>query len=192
MIFSLGELVDVVIMSMAIGYMFQDSFGNIAHRTESYDPLRHYKKRFDFSGFKFAVMAAAPAIILHELGHKFTALNFGFDATFHAAYTWLFIGVMLKLLNFGFIFFVPAYVSYSGAVSAMQSSMIAFAGPFVNLLLWVIPYVLLKQDIKMKSKTRALLFMTSRINMFLFIFNMLPIPMFDGYHVFRGLISAFF
>lgn len=192
MMFSLGELVDVVIMSMAIGYMFKDSFGNIAHRTESYDPLKHHRKKFDFSGFRFAVVAAAPAIILHELGHKFMALNFGFDATFHAAYTWLLIGVMLKLMNFGFIFFVPAYVSYSGAVSAMQSSMIAFAGPFVNLLLWIIPYMLLKQDIKMKSKTRALLFMTSRINMFLFIFNMLPIPMFDGYHVFRGLMSAFF
>ncbi|PIN85950.1 hypothetical protein COV19_07070 [Candidatus Woesearchaeota archaeon CG10_big_fil_rev_8_21_14_0_10_44_13] len=191
MIFSLQEIFDIAVMSGAIGYMFNDSFGSIAHRTEDYDPLTHYRKRFDFDSLMFAVIVAAPAIILHELGHKFVAMSFGFTAVFHAAYTWLFIGVILKLLNFGFIFFVPAYVSYSGLTSPLQSSMIAFAGPFVNLLLWIVPFIILKKDIKMKRKVRAFLFLTSRINMFLFIFNMLPIPMFDGYHVFQGLISAF-
>lgn len=191
MIFSLQEIIDVIIMTAAVGYIFHDVLGQVVHRKEDYDPLVHYKKRFDFNSLKFAAMVAAPAIIIHELGHKFVAMYFGYTATFHAAYIWLLIGVLLKLMNFGFIFLVPAYVSYSGAVNPLQSSLIAFAGPFVNLALWLVPLIILKQNVRMKSATRTFLTLTSRINMFLFIFNMIPIPGFDGYHVFSGILSLF-
>lgn len=192
MIFSFQEIIDIVIMSLAIGYIFHDIFGRAVHRREGYDPLTHHKRGFDWDSFRFAVLVTAPAVILHEFGHKFVAMSFGFNATFHAAYFWLFVGIMLKLLNFGFVFFVPAYVAYSGGALPLQGSMIAFAGPFVNLLLWIIPLVILRQNLRMKSVVKSFLFLTSRINMFLFIFNMLPIPPFDGYHVFNGLAAVFF
>jgi len=191
MIFSLGEIIDILIMTAAVGFIFKDAFGHAAHKREDYEPLVHYKRGFDFESFKFAAIVAAPAVILHELGHKFVAISFGFNATFHAAYFWLLIGVVLKLMNFGFIFFVPAYVSYAGAVSPLQSSLVAFAGPFVNLLLWIVPMIVLRQNLRMKSMTRSFLLLTSKINMFLFIFNMLPIPPFDGYHVFQGIFGLF-
>ena len=78
-----SEILDLALMTIFVGYIFSDV---IPVRRESYDPLVHYKKRFDFEALKFAIMATAPAIILHELAHKFVALSFGLDAVFYAFY----------------------------------------------------------------------------------------------------------
>ena len=210
MFFSFSELVDVVVMCLALGFIFKDFFRVHAFNARSvqhkHDPLAQYngqKKlgkfgaKLDFSGFKFAILVTAPAIILHELGHKVVALAYGMQATFHAAYGWLGIGILLKLMNFGFIFFVPAYVSISGRVSPLEHSLIAFAGPAVNLSLFLICLGILKNKDVMKicgkkyKRWIPAIVLTKRINMFLFIFNMLPIPMFDGFKVYEGLVKLF-
>jgi len=72
----------------------------------------------------------------------------------------------------------------------LQSALIAGAGPFMNLLLWQISSFIIKHK-KVNQKYLPLLLITSKINMFLFIFNMLPFFMFDGYKVFNGLIRTF-
>ncbi len=188
-----GEIIDLVLMTFFVGYIFS---GIIPVRRESYDPLVHYKRGFDFEGLKFAIMATAPAIILHELAHKFVALGFGLDAIFYAFYRnsfTLILGVMTiisKLTGFGFMFFVPGFVGISGNGTQLQFALAALAGPLVNLILWLSAWYLLKNK-KYKKNHYLLLVLTSRINMFLFIFNMLPIPGFDGYKVFIGLIRAF-
>lgn len=188
-IISLMEMVDIIIMSAALGFIFS-RYIKLGPR-KHYDPLLHRPKFFDWQDFWFAVAITAPAIILHEFGHKFVALGFGFTASFHAAYMWLGIGVALSLMGTGFIFFIPAYVSILGTGTALQYSAIAFAGPGVNLVLWLGSWLFLKKKL-VKKKYIPLVFLTSRINMFLFIFNMLPIPMFDGFKVYQGLIQAFF
>lgn len=183
MIITIREIFDMVVMIAFVGYIFKDIFISPKQR----DPLEYYtKSRSD--NFKFAIMVTAPAILLHELGHKFVAISFGAQATFHAAYFWLFIGLILKMLNFGFIFFVPAFVTISGTVSAFQSSMIAVAGPFVNLVMWLGAKYMVKNKM-VKSKNVPLFLLTSKINMFLFFFNMLPIPPFDGFHFFSALFN---
>ena len=144
----------------------------------------------------FAAAVVAPAIIFHELGHKLVAMGYGLPATFHAAYSWLALGIVLKLLNFGFIFFVPAFVSFPATVTPLQSSLIAFAGPGVNLVLWLSALALLRyprmaRRIGIRERHLPILALTGRINMFLFIFNMLPLPFFDGAKVFSGLLSLF-
>jgi len=146
----------------------------------------HKASGFDWHAFWFAAMVTAPAIILHELGHKITALSFGLTAEFHAAYTWLAIGVILKLISFPFIFFVPAYVSIGGNPTVLQQVLTAFAGPCVNLVLFITAYVVLKIA-NLKNKPFQFWSLTKNINLFLFIFNMLPIPMFDGFTIFSGL-----
>lgn len=188
-----GEIIDLVLMTFFVGYIFS---GIIPVRRESYDPLVHYKKGFDFEGLKFAILATAPAIILHELAHKFVALGFGLNAVFFAFYRnsfTLMLGVFTiisKLTGFGFMFFVPGFVGISGNGTNLQFASTAFAGPLVNLILWLGSLYMLKTG-KYKKKYYLLLLLTSRINMFLFILNMLPIPGFDGYKVFSGLIRAF-
>ena len=187
------EIIDLIAMTFFVGYIFS---GMIPARRENYDPLVHYKRGFDFERLKFAIMATAPAIIVHELAHKFVALGFGLNAVFYAFYRSTFtlmLGVFTiisKLTGFGFMFFVPGYVSIGGTGTHLQFALTAFAGPFVNLILWLGSWYLLKNKFY-KKKHYLLLLLTSRINMFLFIFNMLPIPGFDGYKVFVELIRAF-
>lgn len=198
MFFSLQELLDIIIIVAFMGFIFKDLFRRPAMISRNYesDPIAYYKHKasigFNWNDFAFAAMVTAPAIILHEFGHKFVALGFGLNATFHAAYMFLGLGLLLKMMNFGFIFFVPAFVSYPALATASQSTLIAFAGPGVNLLLWLGSWLLLKQGIVKQRKWIAILALTSKVNMFLFIFNMIPIPPFDGFHVFRGLLGIVF
>ena len=188
-----GEIIDLVIMTFFVGYIFSDI---IPARRESYDPLLHYKMGFDFEGLKLAIMATAPAVIVHELAHKFAALGFGLNAVFFAFYRnsfTLMLGVLTiisKLTGFGFMFFVPGFVGISGNGTHLQFALTAFAGPFVNLILWLGALFLLKNKMY-KKKYFLLLILTQKINMFLFIFNMLPIPGFDGYNFFVQLIKIF-
>ena len=185
MMLTLMEIIDIVIITAVLGFIFMRHF-TIKQTPEDYIKLR----KFDWQSFKLACLITAPAIILHEFGHKFLAIAFGMEAVFNAAYFWLGIALLLTLASFPFIIFVPAYVSIFGDGTALQYSLIAFAGPFVNLFLWIGSLIIIK-TMKIKHRYIPLLVLTSRINMFLFIFNMIPIPGFDGYKVFSGLLSIF-
>src|SRR3989344_3025241 len=112
---TIGEIIDLVLMTFFVGYIFSGIIP--IRREESYDPLAHYRRGFDFEGFKFAIMATAPAIIVHDLAHKFVAIGFGLNAIFFAFYRDTFaliLGVLTivsKLTAFGFMFFVPGFVA---------------------------------------------------------------------------------
>lgn len=186
---SINEFFDLIIMTLGVGFIFMDFF---TPPQNTIDPLQQYKstkKKFDWHGLWIAILITAPAVIFHELAHKFTAMAMGLHATFHAAYTWLGLGIILKLLNTGFIFFVPGYVSTLGA-TALQHSLIAFAGPALNGILYLTAHMVLKTQKKLSPKAHFIWALTKRINGFLFIFNMIPLPFFDGGHVFRGLWSV--
>ena len=154
-------------------------------------------------------MLIAPTILLHELGHKFTALAFGATATFHAACSVAYIGsgffnflcgltivaIVLKVIGFGFLFFVPGYVSVGPGATELQYAIISFAGPAVHLIFWLGAAYILKQKKflrKMSRKQQLYLLFLRQVNMFLFIFNMIPIPGFDGFNFFSHLFHAFF
>ncbi|MBI3052081.1 M50 family metallopeptidase [Candidatus Woesearchaeota archaeon] len=188
MVFSLVELADLVVMIAAVAFIFKDSVRMPAKHDEQYDPLADFAKpRFDFEGFRTAVFVAGPAIALHELGHKMVALAAGIPAVFHANYLWLAVGVALKAVNSPFIFFVPGFVTHAAA-SPAASLLIGFAGPAVNLGLWLGSAAVVKWKKGLNSRALHILHMTGQINMFLFIFNMIPFPPFDGYTVFASLL----
>lgn len=177
----------MLIMTAFVGYIFRDIFGKF----QQVDVLTFKAGAFDWNAFKFAALITAPGLILHELAHKFVAMGFGMEATFHAAYPWLVLGLVMKLLNFGFIMFVPAFVSISGFGSPLQFSIIAFAGPGMNLLLWLGTNFLIKNN-KIPQKHMRIAFLTKEINKLLFIFNMIPLFNFDGAKVLSGLVQTFF
>ena len=186
------ELLDMIVMILAIGYIFHDVF-----RVQYNNPVERFlqkKRGFLWHDFWFACSVVAPAILLHELGHKLLAVSFGLNATFHAAYGWLLIGIVLKLLSFGFIFFVPAFVSITGAATPLQDAIISFAGPGVNLILWICSLLVIRnaKAFKLGPRSRYYFGLTKQINMFLFIFNMIPFPFFDGFSVFSNLFKVFF
>ncbi|HIH31394.1 TPA: hypothetical protein HA235_01680 [Candidatus Woesearchaeota archaeon] len=183
------EIFDMLLMIAVVGFIFKDTFKTPVKQN---DELSKYlrKSRFNWDDFWFAAMVTAPAILLHELGHKIIALNYGLSAVFNAAYIWLIVAVILKLISFPFIFFVPAYVQIIGAATTTQHTLIAFAGPGVNLILFLLALIITKTQ-KLKTKKLHFWVLTKNINLFLLIFNLLPIPGFDGYQVFSGLWKIF-
>ncbi len=189
------EFIDIIFMTVIIGLIFMDFF---KIKTPGRKPWTTAltQKWFNKESFLTAIMIIAPAIILHEFGHKFVAMSFGLNASFNAAYGWLIFALILKFVIPGFIFLVPAYVSISPGATALQSSTIAFAGPLVNLIIFgaiALFFIYAKsKKLQIKRKTMMILLFTKKVNLFLFIFNMLPIPGFDGFHVFSGLIKILF
>ncbi|MBU0628575.1 MAG: M50 family metallopeptidase [Nanoarchaeota archaeon] len=178
---------DLVIMTFAIGYIFSDFFRR--EPLEGYDPLKYYKKPQLWENIKFASMIAAPAVVLHELAHKFAAMSFGASATLHAPYFWYAIVILLKMMRFPLLFFVGGYVSHT-ALPPLESSIVAVAGPLTNLILWIACLAVVKYRL-INRKYYKILVPAAKINMFLFIFNMIPLPGFDGYHFISSLFSAF-
>lgn len=185
---SFQEIIDIVIMTFAIGFIFSRFFRR--KPTEGYDPLKHYEKNPIWENIKYGAIIAAPAVVLHELAHKFVAISFGAQATLHAPYTMYAIVILLTLIRFPIIFFVGGYVAHT-PLPALQSSIVAIAGPLTNLILFLIITILIKQKLVDRKYYEPLLLMR-KLNMFLFIFNMIPLPGFDGFHFFRGLLQAFF
>ena len=193
---TLIEIWRIIIMSLGVGFIF--SFFIKRERTpkDILDQYRSgYMSRFNFNkdNILFATMIAAPGVILHELAHKFVAIGFGLDATFFAAYTFLALGVVLVMMGFPFVFFVPGYVAISGAGTPLEYSLIALAGPLANLLMFLISKWVLDSNAFRLSRNSAYGWtIAKKINLFLFILNMLPIPGIDGWSVYSNLFRAFF
>lgn len=197
------EIVDIFIMSFLIGWLFKDHFhSRFAPRGSADDIIENMNNKKSKSWYQndllFATAVAAPGIILHEMAHKFTAMGFGHNAVFHAFYadsTTLTLGIIAiaaKLLNFGFMFLVPGFVSILGQTTAFQSFWIAFAGPLVHLIIWVVCFLLLKFDLNLSRQKRDFFGFMKYLNMLLFVFNMLPIPGIDGFNVYVSLYQMIF
>ncbi|MBR9677262.1 M50 family metallopeptidase [Candidatus Woesearchaeota archaeon] len=190
MIFTSGELVDLVIMVLAIGFIFSKVFGRRPASTE-YDPLVDYQKNQFFEDLKYGIILAAPAVVLHEFAHKFVAMSFGAQAFLQAPIMWYAIAILLILFNAPIIFFVGGQVSVVGNLTPFNYALVALAGPFTNLVLWII---ISKWVVKQKfaQKNLQLWTMMGKLNMFLFVFNMIPLPGFDGWNFVVGLFQTIF
>ncbi len=187
-IFSLFEIIQILIAALATGYIFT---GLYPFKLSKKDVLDSYIKRFDWSELWFSCLVAAPAIILHEIGHKFVAIALGLNAHFEVFPMGLVIGIVLKLFGSGFILLAPGYVVIANA-SILQGMLTAFAGPFVNLVLWLSGYFVLKYSKNMSRKGAIFWSLNKEINKWLFIFNMIPIPPLDGSKVLIPLFRIIF
>jgi len=178
MITNLTEIFYIIVLTLAIGYIFS-----------GYIKIPGlYSRGWNWKGIKFAMLVTAPAIILHELAHKFVGLAFGYAAMFHIWWTGLGIGLLLRVIGSPFLLLAPGYVSVNPS-SSLELSLIAFAGPFINLLLFGISLLVLRFKRRLKRKEFLFWHLTKMINMWLFIFNMIPIPPLDGSKVFGGLLG---
>jgi Zn-dependent protease len=184
MIFSAVEIFEIVVTVLAIGYIFS----GLLQRPRFESELNYQRKRFDWQDIKYSAIVAAPAVILHEFAHKFAAMAFGYTATYKASYFGLLLGAVLRAFGSGIIFFIPGYVSVSGGVDPGSFALVALAGPLTNLLLFGFSHLALEKNLL--PKYTRILYITKKINMWLFIFNMLPIPGFDGYKVYSGLFNV--
>ena len=86
--------------------------------------------------FAIAGLTAGIGFLLHELGHKVTAVRFGRLAAFRADYGMLALGVFAAAG--GFIFAAPGAVEHVGRSDERELGLVALAGPVVNVGLAVV------------------------------------------------------
>ena len=144
------------------------------------------------------LIAVGPAFVLHELGHKIVAKNYGCWAEFRADPGGLKFGVGLAAI-LGIVFMAPGAVMVAGIVTRRQNGHIALAGPVVNLILFVIGIPLGglilgltgadvastasyigEGTINIRPMIYDLVFFWITANLILGAFNMLPFGPLDG------------
>ena len=177
------ELIYLVILTFAIGYIFSGFI------KKPDGPSSYLRTGFNWEDLKFAIIITAPAIILHELAHKFTAIAFGLSASFFIWPTGLAFAIFLKLIASPFLIIAPGYVLIQQGATTVQNILIAAAGPAANLILFIIAHLILTRSMNLSRIQAVGLILTKRINLLLFVFNMLPIPPLDGSHVLGGIIK---
>ena len=131
------------------------------------------------------MVGVGAGFILHELGHKFVSMKYGYWAEFKL---WP-QGLILALITsfFGFVFAAPGAVyTYANYMTDEINGKISIAGPIVNIILALIflGIAMAIYPSAFYSENSALIFIICStgysINSFLATFNLLPIGNLDG------------
>lgn len=155
--------------------------------------------------FVYVVVTVVLSVTIHELAHGYVALRLG-DPTPKLSGHWtisplVHMGLpsLVMLLLFG-IAFGAMPVDPSRLRGKRAEAWVALAGPLSNALLaWVAASALAGWQIAsggevhgvLQQNLRDFLFVFSVINVALAMFNLLPIPPFDGAGVLGGLSPAY-
>ena len=134
-------------------------------------------------GFVIAMLTVGPGFVLHELSHKFIAQRHGFWAEFRMWHMGLVLALVTSLI--GFIFAAPGATYIQGMnISKEENGQISIAGPLVNIVIGVLflPLALFSSP---GSFLQDLGVIGAYINIFLALFNLLPIGPLDGSKVWR-------
>ena len=136
------------------------------------------------------MVGVGAGFILHELGHKFVSMKYGYWAEFKL---WP-QGLIFALVSsfFGFVFAAPGAVyTYANYMTDEINGKISVAGPVVNIILALVFLALAALFYKQTaiSGTALLILLVCSIgysvNSFLALFNLLPIGNLDGSKVLR-------
>ena len=80
------------------------------------------------------------------------------------------------------ILFIPAYVSiYYTQYNPIANLLISLAGPLTNLGVYLVGTFAIRKGL-VKGEKAFNVFFLARINKWLFILNLIPIPFSDGYN----------
>ncbi len=126
--------------------------------------------------FLLAALTVGVGFIVHELAHKYVAQSYGKYAEFHAFLPMLAFAILLSF--FGILFAAPGAVFISGYSTRREMGHIAIAGPLSNIALALL--VLPLYFIVSGGFWGTLVQYFYQINVWLALFNMIPLLMLDG------------
>lgn len=131
------------------------------------------------------MVGVGTGFILHELGHKFVSMKYGYWAEFKLWPQGLVFALISSFL--GFVFAAPGAVyTYANYMTDEINGKISVAGPIVNIIIALIflAVCVVIYPLAFYSETFLLIFIVCSvgytINSFLAAFNMLPFGNLDG------------
>jgi len=110
-------------------------------------------------------------VIIHELGHVFAAISYGWKVE------------EIELLPFGGVAKINQTMD-----SIWAEMIVAVAGPFQNLMMIIVAYTF--QEFAMWSDNWTTFFIQA--NIWIGLFNLLPVSPLDGYKVLKGFLFLLF
>lgn len=161
-------LISWITLSAAFAFVFADGGFNV----------------IGFSGaLAIAALAVGTGFLLHELSHKYVAIHFGAKAEFRAWNTGLLFALAVAFL-FRFIFAAPGAVYiYGKNVTLRENGIISVAGPLMNIVIGIIGLGIMSLY-GPSSQIGSVAQIVASINLYLAMFNLLPLFILDGAKVF--------
>lgn len=142
-----------------------------------------------FSGNLFIILGVSfgtvvTAFLFHELAHRYVARRYGGIAFFKMWPPGILLVLVTSLL--GFIFAAPGAVNIGGIFRKDQIGKTSLAGPGTNLAIGLGFYIAALAMAGMPGITllRSIITWVAGINLWFALFNMIPIPPFDGQKIF--------
>lgn len=131
-----------------------------------------------------ATLAVSSGFVLHELAHKWMAIQFGHAAMFRAQFRNLFLSMALVLSPLGFFIAAPGAVEIYGNVTRPQSGRISAVGPGTNVVIAALcwPWT---WNIDATAPHVVILDTVAFTNALLACFNLIPAGPLDGRKILR-------
>lgn len=179
-VFSGIEVRDIVIAWLGLGVAFSLSFVSQTFGIQNLGAALSNVPEQVASVFAISLIAVGSGFVLHELSHKFTAERYGYWAEFRM---WPF-GLVLALVTslIGFIFAAPGATYISGVnITQEENGKISLAGPLTNVGVATafLPLLFFGNGFWLQLGSEGVF-----VNIFLALFNLLPIMPLDGAKVF--------
>jgi len=170
------EIIHILICAIAISFAFAFIFAGTGG-------VERHPWQFMLLVF-IAMVTIGSGFILHEMGHKISAIMFGAKARYRMSVQGLLVMMGFSLM--GFLFAAPGAVVIESPIDRRQFGIVSMAGPLVNIAL-VAVFLALSVIVPLRHylpfeaiRSLNVWMFGAQLNLILALFNMIPVFPLDG------------